>query len=483
MGEEIKDNCGIALAHTLHDTYSFIKSLQHRGREAAGLVAVGYNKIDAIKWIGTVDRFDIQSLDNIFPSHSHAYHTYMAHVRYATRGRKDKLLEDAHPHIIGGSSENKGSHIIIKDCDMAIIHNGQVNSEQFTGLELKTECDTEGLLHLIKQKGNRFILENINGSFTLALADKTKDYIVIMRDKLGMRPGVLGYKDGRYCVASENVAILKNGGKFIKDLEPGQIHYLSSKGGYWSEEVIHVNPRHCFFEWNYLAHVESEINELSVRKIRKFLGEELAKEFNIRDADYVTFLPRCPEEAAMAYSQETGIPLKHVFYKMHDERSFQGSTQGDRKNSIQTNLYILPEIEGKPMQEFLRRKTLILIDDSTIRGTNSRRAKELLYDTYKVKKAYLLNYTPQIGIIGEDDVQRGCLFGVDMPPNDDFIVTEKDEEGRSYRNKTIKEISNEIGMPIGYISEEGMLRAFERAGLPRNNLCYYCIGGRHPFEI
>ena len=103
---DISHNCGLAVAHTLHDIYSLIKSLQHRGREATGMAAIGEERIDVIKWMGPVDRFDITDLHKIFPSPK--YHTFMAHVRYATRGRKDKILEDAHPHVIGGRSEKKG---------------------------------------------------------------------------------------------------------------------------------------------------------------------------------------------------------------------------------------------------------------------------------------------------------------------------------------------------------------------------------------
>ena len=118
---------------------------------------------------------------------------------------------------------------------------------------------------------------------------------------------------------------------------------------------------------------------------------------------------------------------------------------------------------------------MILLDDSIVRGNNSKRARQLLYEECKVKKAYLVSYTPPIGIVGQDGIPRGCTFGVDMPPDpppgDEFIARGRNQE----------EISRAMGMPVVYISPQGMFKAFERAGIPEANLCTYCIGGKYPF--
>ena len=160
---EVRHNCGFCVAHTLHDVYSFIKSLQHRGREATGIAFIGDKGIDVLKWSGNVTKLDIEDLYKIFPSEK--YHTYLAHVRYATRGRKDKILQDAHPHVIGGKTEDKGSHVIITNCEAVIVHNGQVNQEFLTEVSkdsLKTNCDSEALLHLLRKVGEKEVLENIS---------------------------------------------------------------------------------------------------------------------------------------------------------------------------------------------------------------------------------------------------------------------------------------------------------------------------------
>ena len=126
---------------------------------------------------------------------------------------------------------------------------------------------------------------------------------------------------------------------------------------------------------------------------------------------------------------------------------------------------------------FLRGKNVVLIDDSTIRGNNSRRAKELLLSA-GVKKIYLMNYTPRIGVIGKDGIKRGCMFGVDMPVDDDFVVRTADGK----KNRTSEEISKELGMETFFLSAEGLFKVFERLGIDRKYLCSFCIGGKYPFE-
>lgn len=474
---EVRENCGLCVAHSLHDIYSFIKSLQHRGREAAGIAFIGDKSIDVIKWVGKVEMFDVEDLYKIFPSTK--YHTYLAHVRYATRGRKDKILEDAHPHTIGGVIEERGNHVIIRNCDLVGVHNGQVNECFFNLLDkssLKTGCDTEALLYYFKEVGERGILKNIPGSYTIAIASKDRKEVIVLRDKIGLKPGVLGWKDGKYCVSSEDCFFMNKGVIFIDDLKPGCVYYFSPEGGYRKEEIVSSEPKHCFFEYNYISHVDSYLNGVSVRKIRQLLGEELANEFNNISADLVSFLPRCPEVAARSYAEKRNLKFENIFYKPRSERSFLGSTNEERKASIKENLYLIPRIDGMDVKDFLRGKTLILIDDSTIRGNNSKRAIEIL-KSLGVGKIYLLNYTPKIGLIGEDGIKRGCLYGVDMPPEDDFVVRNENEQ----RNSFEEEINNNIGAEVKFISPERMFLAFEKAGLKKDQLCSFCIGGKKPF--
>ncbi len=466
MIETIRHNCGICVAHTLHDTYSFIESLQHRGRDATGIAAVGKEKLDVIKWKGGVSKVDLVDLHKIFPASQ--YHTFMAHVRYATRGKKQDILQEAHPHTIGGRVTNNGDHIIISDCDVVGVHNGQVDNKYFASIDvssLTTECDTEALLHFYMHYGEEELIRQIPGAYTLAIADKRVEEIMVMRDRTGIRPGVLGWKDGNHCVVSEDIALRQNGGEYLEDLDPGSVYYLHPNGGFTKKRVLDPQLSHCFFEWNYMAHRDTVLEGIYVKNIRRILGETLAKEFKVQNCDIVTFLPRAPEDAARGYTKNRGIHYDSVFFKLRGERAFQGPTSEERRKSISNNLFLLPQVK-----ETLKGKVVVVIDDSTVRGNNIERERLLLQDA-QVRKIFHINYTPPIGIVGPDNVPRGCMFGVDISPNDNFIA----------RGRTLAEISHETGIEMSYISVEGLLRAFEKLGMPREHLCTYCIGGCHPF--
>lgn len=460
---DTRHNCGWSLARTLQDAYSFNKSLGHRGREAAGIAAIGDNRIDVIKWAGPADRIDVTDLFKIFPGHN--YHTFITHVRYATKGRKDQILLDAHPHVIGGKVYDKGSHIIITDCEAAIVVNGQTHEKYLDMSNCQTGCDSEALLHRFRELGEIGFLKNIPGSYSLAVADKRLKDVIVMRDRTGIKPGVLGWKDGKNVAASEDIAFLKNKAEYKSDLDPGSVYYFKSRGDCQPIEVIDPKTKYCFFEYNYVANEGSTLNGLSVRTVRSLLGEALAEEHNILEIDLVTFLPRCPEPAAISYVKKTKKEFEYVFYKPRNERAFQGSTSTERKHSISGNLHLIPGIE-----DLIKGKTLGVIDDSVVRGNNSIQAIKLLMEA-GAKGAYLLSYTPPIGIIGTDGKPRGCNDGVDMPIDDDFIA----------RNRSNEEIDKKMGIPVRYLSLEGMLKTFEKLGMNRNDLCHFCIGGDKPY--
>ena len=476
--EEARHNCGLCVTHSLHDAYGILKSLQHRGREAFGIAAIG-DKIDVVKGLGKVDSLSLKTLHRILPGQ---YHTFLGHVRYATRGRKDvtQMLKDAHPIALGVPEERiyrRNDHLILKDCGLVGVHNGQVDDSHFEGMELGelvTGTDTERLLLAYGQLGGEELMKRIQGAFTFAVAERGKD-VVVMRDRTGIKPGILGWKDREIIVASEDSALLKNGAEFREELEPGAIYHLSADGDYRKTPVIDAVSRHCFFEWNYIAHVESTLNGLQVMRLRQALGKRFAEEFsrevNGDEIDFVTYLPSCPEVAAISFANALGKRCIDVFYKKEMERAFQGSNAKDRSDSIKKNLQLIPGIE-----EIIRGKKIAVVDDSIIRANNSKPAREFLYGNAGVAEAFWLSYTPPIGIMGADGKPRGCMWGVDMPP------IENDEHKFIARGRTQEEISAIVGMPVRYLSAEGMLQTFEQLGIPRENLCTYCIGGEHPFN-
>jgi len=433
------------------------------------LAAIG-DKIDVIKWRGDVSRFDLFDLHEIFPGHE--FHTFFAHVRYATSGDKKRILEEAHPHVLGGKKIINNNHIIVRDCDAIIVHNGQIDLEQICTKSIPTtNCDTEKLLHFFIENNEFKLANKIPGAYTLAIAEKKREEVVIMRDRLGMRPGVLGRKDGKYGVASESIAFEENGGKTIEDLTPGYAYYLTPEGNYRKSKLAESNKNaFCMFEWQYIMRENSISSDLNIRIHRRKLGRQIAAEFFPEDADFVTYAPRCPEPAAISYSEMTGIPLIKVFYKPRAERSFQGSTKEERAISIKENLYLIPAVRDK-----IRDKNLIVIEDSIIRGNVLERIRSILFEEAKVKKVYVFSYTPPLCATGKDGVDRGCLFGVDMPP--------QPNHGDTYiaRGRTPEEISRGVGMDVRYLSIEGFLNTFEQSGIKRGDLCTYCLGGEHPF--
>jgi amidophosphoribosyltransferase len=474
MGD-VEHNCGICVGRSLHDTYNFLGSLQHRGRDAAGIFGVRNDgRIDVLKWIGEVESFDRQDLHLIFDGN---YHTFGGHVRYATKGKdKKNLLNSAHPIIIGGKEESRGNHIIARDCNAAIIHNGHVSDNYFGNLNIErliSGTDSEKLLNLYYNSGIGSIVKNIPGSYTMVIADKRNRDIIAVRDKTGIRPGFIGFKDQKHVLASEDVALVRNGATVIEEMKPGSAYYFSPDG---NKSVMNIGKpfeKKCFFEWNYIANVGSTLSGVSVRELRSKLGEKLAEEFEdeVQDADYVSYLPRCPEPASRSFEAVTGIEFLPVFYKRRARRAFQGPDAKERSNSIKENLYLRPGIK-----ESIRGKKLVLIDDSTIRGNNSKHARELLYEEAEVREALLLNYTSKIGIIGDDNIPRGCEFGVDMPPE------ENENHWFIARGRNDEEISEEIGMPVRFLSLDGMLEVFENFGIKKESLCTYCVGGEHPFK-
>ncbi len=488
MSEIIDHKCGIVLAYTLHDAYNMMAELQHRGREAAGIAAIGPDRIDVLKWIGRVRDFDRGDLHRIFPGKE--YHAFMGHVRYATKGRKNpqEILVDAHPHVIGGTVINHGVHQLILNCEMAMVHNGQVNVsslDQIVKENLRTGCDTEALLHYYAEVGEKELVRTVPGSYTAIIADRKNRDIIVIRDPSGNRPGFIGRKGEKHCAASESIAIFKNGGTSISDLVPGTIYYFDPHGfiedkPLFSPTTLREKKSHCMFEFLYLAHPDSVIDGVSVHAFRAFLGEELARECANLNAEVVTYVPRSPELAAASFARVSGIPAVDVFYKTDGQRSFMGSTQDERQKAIDSNLYLIPSAVDR-----IRGKKVAVIEDSIVRGTVARRVRDLLITEAGVAEATLCSYTPPIGIIGEDNVARGCEYGVDMPteetPNHKFIARISDEKMSPVRNATLDEISQKAGMPVRYLSTSGLARVFEKVGLPFSGMCSYCIGGKKPF--
>ena len=489
MGE-VEHNCGVGLCHSLHDAYDLGNALQHRGREAGGIVAQAYDgRIDAVRWVGRFneDVFDLEGLHHIFAnlhggSDSH-YHSFGVHTRYATKGTKDinEMLKEAHPITIGGKTRRYGRYEVIENADAAIVHNGQVNPGFLKDIDLKdlqTSSDTEVLLYFIQEKGVKELLREVPGAYTFAVFDKRLRDVIVTRDRTGIKPGHIGVKDYKMCMASESSALEEIGARPIENIRPGSIYYFSPDGSRKSERIVKPEWSGCFFELFYIAHPDSVIDNFHVRTIRQSLGKEMAREFVPEGKAIVTFVPRCPEVAAEAYAQTNNdLEFMHVFNKSVSERAFMGTNAKERKASIKRNLHLLPNTK-----RLLHDQEIVLFDDSIVRGNNIKTSLELLAQA-GVRRTNVLIYTPPIGIYDRNKNPCGCEWGVDMPPSDEFMA-----RGEDGKNKSPRMIAAEIGegldmeVVVKYLTKKGMGRVFKKHGIRESFLCERCIGGHKPFK-
>lgn len=473
MDIEVGHNCYVCASNDFHQAYSMAQALSHRGRDSTGIIARHEGGIDVLKFNGPVNTFGNSALHKIFPPAK--YNLFAFHGRYKTKGRGEITLDECHPFTIGGRLEDRGSHRFIWGCDLAMIHNGQVLMKDLEGIDesdLRTRCDTEALAHFYYRNGARGLLERVPASYTLVVAQRDTEGFTFLRDRFGVKPGCIGVKDGSHVVASEDVAFTETGAVLDRDIRPGVVYNLSSRGEITSSRPL-VNARSagCFFEFNYVAAPKSIISGFSVLSIRRALGERLADELNNLDIDFVSYVPKSPRDAASAFASRRGLPFVETFYKVRDERSFQGATQDARTESIKQNLFLLPEV----LDGSFRGKKGLLVDDSLVRGTVGMRAADLLYGA-GLKEVHIASYTPKIGIIGADGIPRGCnQGGVDMPSEE-----HKDHKFLA-RGRTDAEIDAAVGCSVHFISLEGMLDVFASKGISSKDLCYFCVGGENRF--
>ncbi len=458
MGDEVNSKCGICVAHTLHDVYNGMRALQHRGQDTAGIAVKGKYGIDILRWFGLVDHFSLSNAEKLLQGD-----LFIGHVRYSTtKGKEDSdLFFGAHPRSIGGKvTRNENPlylHDIRRGASKAIVQNGNLMGVPYE----EDEIDTDVMLKFYAEQGVGKTIEEFLAAYASAILDIQRDEALVFKDRYGIRPLWIGEKDGRLVAASEDVAIWEIGGKPIREVKAGEVIYIPQGGiDIRSEQVIEPKPRPCFFEFHYLQSPSSSLDGKTILDVRYNLGVEVAAEFNHPDVDLVTYIPHAPESMARGYSDTKGIPFLEVFYKQQKRRSFLGSTKEKRAESIGANLFIRDNVD-------LEGKRVVVCDDSVVRFNNARDAVKKLRER-GVEYIALVVGTPLIGDI-IDGEERGCLYGVDMPPDDDFAI-------RRYND--LEGMIKASGFDdIHFISHEAMGRAH---GVSLAERCTYCIGGPNP---
>ena len=425
--------------------YFSLHSLQHRGQEAAGISSADGKKLHTIKKRGLVMRvFDEDKLRTLSGSAA------IGHTRYSTAG--DDSILDAQPVF---ARYDLG--------EMAIVHNGNLtNAEEVRngliekGAIFQTFMDTENLIHLIaKSEKEKLIdriidaVQRIEGAFSLVFLSRTKMFA--MRDRHGFRPLSLGkLPNGGYIVASETCAFDLVGAEFVRDVEPGELLVFSNGKEPKSIKVFEPTPKHCIFEYVYFARPDSSVFGQSVYKTRKEMGKELAKIAPI-EADVVIPVPDGGVPAAIGYAQESGIPYEMGIMRNHYiGRTFIEPTQEMRDLKVKMKL--------SPMTDIIKGKRVIVIDDSIVRGTTSRRIVKMLKEAGASEVHMRVSSPP---------TTDPCYYGVDTPDKDKLIAA----------NMTNEEICNYIEADsLAYLDEASLLRSVNAKG---NEYCTACFTGNY----
>ncbi len=425
--------------------YFSLHSLQHRGQEAAGISSADGRKLHTIKKRGLVMRvFDEEKLRTLSGSAA------IGHTRYSTAG--DDSILDAQPVF---ARYDLG--------EMAIVHNGNLtNAEEVRNALIKkgaifqTFMDTENLIHLIAKSEKEKLLDRIidalqriEGAFSLVFLSRTKMFA--MRDRHGFRPLSLGkLPNGGYIVASETCAFDLVGAEFIRDVQPGELLVFSQGKEPKSIKVFEPTPKHCIFEYVYFARPDSSVFGQSVYQARKKMGEELAKLAPV-EADVVIPVPDGGVPAAIGYAQESGIPYEMGIMRNHYiGRTFIEPTQEMRDLKVRMKL--------SPMTEIIKGKRVIVIDDSIVRGTTSKRIVRMLKEAGASEVHMRVSSPP---------TTDPCYYGVDTPNKEKLIAA----------NMSNDEICSYIEADsLAYLDEVSLLRSVHAKD---DEYCTACFTGKY----
>lgn len=459
--DKLHDECGVIgvfkkeqIPDTMNAatlTYYGLYALQHRGQESAGIAVSDGTQSKIHKAMGLVsDVFKTENLQEL------QGHIAIGHIRYATAG--GKTIENAQPML---NQFKLGS--------VAIAHNGQlINYEPLremleeTGATFNSTSDTEVILKLIARNYKKGLeralidcIQMIKGSYALTVM--TENCLIGARDPNGIRPLCLGEIEGGYVLASESCAIDAMNGTFIRDIRPGEIVIITKDGIQEMPFGENTSKRSCIFEYVYFARPDSIIDGIPVQTARLKMGAQLAKESFV-DADVVIGVPDSGLGAALGYSQETGIPYSMGIVKnKYIGRSFIAPTQKERENMVFVKLNALKsDLDGK---------RVIVIDDSIVRGTTSRRLVQILRRAGAKEVHFRVSSPP---------VKYPCYFGIDTPTKAELISSAHD----------VEEIRKEIGADsLAFISVEGMFEALRSCNPNSYGFCKGCFTGEYPMSV
>jgi amidophosphoribosyltransferase len=453
-----KEYCGVFGIYAPEEdvaklTYFGLYALQHRGQESAGIATFEGETVRLHKDMGLVSQVFNESRLRELPGN-----LAVGHTRYSTTGSSRKV--NAQPAVV---ETRLGS--------LALAHNGNlVNASELRqdlekrGCDFETTTDSEMIAIAISQEVNEgkgwlegaiSALQLCKGAYSLTVA--TPAGIMGIRDPNGIRPlviGTIGSNPQRYVLASETCGLDIIGAEYLRDVEPGELVWITEAGMasfHWAQQP---ERKLCIFELIYFARPDSVMHEETLYSYRMRLGRQLAKE-SLVDADIVIPVPDSGVPAAIGFSEASDIPFAEGLIKnRYVGRTFIQPTQSMREAGIKMKL--------NPLKDVLQGKRVIMVDDSIVRGTTSRKIVQALRDAGATEVHMRVSSPP---------VTHPCFYGIDTDSQDHLIAA----------TKSVEEIQAQIGVDsLAYLSWEGMLEA---TGENPNSFCSACFTGDYPVDI
>ncbi|EDL63757.1 amidophosphoribosyltransferase [Bacillus sp. SG-1] len=452
----LNEECGVfgiwGSSNAAQLTYYGLHSLQHRGQEGAGIVVTDGEKLTGVKGEGLVTEvFQQGAIEGLNGKAA------IGHVRYATAG--------------GGGYENVQPLLFHSgNGSLALAHNGNlVNANalkhqlESQGSIFQTSSDTEVLAHLIKRSGFPTLKDRVKNALTMlkgayAFVIMTETEMLVALDPNGLRPLSLGRIGDSYCVASETCAFDITGAEFIRDVEPGELLIINDEGISSERFTISCGTSVCTMEYVYFSRPDSNIHGINVHSARKRMGMQLAKEAPI-EADVVTGVPDSSISSAIGYAEASGIPYEMGLIKnRYVGRTFIQPSQSLREQGVKMKL--------SPVRGVVEGKRVVMVDDSIVRGTTSRRIVTMLKEAGATEVHVVISSPP---------IKNPCYYGIDTSTHEELIAS----------TRSVEEIREIIGADsLTFLSTEGMVEAVGRNDLSENRgHCLACFTGKYPTEI
>ncbi len=452
LPDKLREECGVfgiyGHPEAANMTYLGLYALQHRGQESAGIATSDGDRLHLHKSMGYVaDGFDEATFARLRGSSA------IGHVRYSTAGESGLnnaqpiLIECGHGQIAIGHNGNLTNARELKD---ALVRQGAI---------FQTTSDTEVLLHMYarSQAGSveQALVESVaqaQGAFSLVLL--TKDRLIAVRDPHGFRPLTLGRLGNAWVVCSETCALDLIDATWERDIEPGEV-FIAGPEGVKSIRPFPPAPRaHCIFEHVYFARPDSYVFGRSVNEVRTALGRQLAAE-QPADADVVVPIPDSGVCAAVGFAEASAQPMRMGLIRNH----YVGRTFIEPQQSIR---HFGVRVKLNPVKSILDGRRVVLVDDSIVRGTTSRKIVRMVRAAGASEVHVRISCPPTIS---------PCFYGVDTPQRSELI-------GATH---TIEEIRQFIEADsLGYLSLDGMLSTI---GPARTTYCTSCYTGHYPVAV